>query len=201
MSKSANQKKSFGDYLRIVQGDLWRHSGKQGKRALFSCLWRIPGFKYTFMMRTAAYLKQHKALLLPVYILARLLLQRYEYKFGISIPYNTPIGPGFYIGHFGGIVVSSKVRIGANCNINHGVTIGKSYGGKNPGTPTAGDQVYFGPGCKVFGGIFIGHHAAIGANSVVSADVPDNAVVVGIPGKVISYNGSGNYIVNIVPIE
>ena len=126
------------------------------------------------------------------------MLRRCEHKYGISIPYNTRIGAGFYIGHFGGIVINCEVRIGSNCNVNHEVTIGTSYGGKNPGTPTVGNNVYFGPGCKVFGGITIGNNVAIGANCVVTHDVPDKGVIIGIPGRVISYNGSMNYVVNTV---
>lgn len=188
---------NYDEYYALTLGDLYRYYGKSEKRSFFRALLRIPGFKYTFLMRSAVYFRTLKWLL-PLYIVVRLLLHRYEYKYGISIPYNTQIGAGFYIGHFGGIIINNEAKIGSNCNINHGVTIGKSYGGKNPGTPTVGNYVYFGPGSKIFGGITIGNHVAVGANCVVSKDVPDNAVVVGIPGKVISYNGSSNYIVNIV---
>lgn len=188
---------SYADYRYLIKSDLYRYCGRTDRKVFFNHLFQIPGFKYTFFMRTAAYLKGHKKWL-PAYLIIRWLLRRYEYKYGISIPYNTPIGAGFYIGHFGGIVVNCDVLIGANCNINHDVTIGTSYGGKKPGTPQIGNCVYFGPGCKVFGGITVGHHVAIGANCVVNDDVPDHAVVVGIPGKTISYNGSHNYVVNIV---
>ena len=188
---------NFVEYKNLVKSDLYRYCGNINNIVFFKIFLSTPGFKYTFILRTAAYLKNIN-IMFPFYIIARLLLVRYEYKYGISIPYNTQIGPGFYIGHFGGIIINYEVKIGSNCNVNHEVTIGKSYGGKNPGTPTVGDQVYFGPGCKVFGSISIGNHVAIGANCVVSSIVPDNAVVVGIPGKIISFNGSGSYIVNIV---
>jgi serine O-acetyltransferase len=125
-----------------------------------------------------------------------MLLRRYRYKFGISIPYNTDIGPGFYIGHFGGIVVNSEAAIGKNCNINPAVTIGTTYGGKYPGTPRILNNVYLGPGSKIIGGITIGNNAAIGANCVVTESIPDNAVAVGVPGKVFSLKGSANYIIN-----
>lgn len=54
--------------------------------------------------------------------------------------------------------------------------------------------MYIGPGAKMFGSIKIGNNVAIGANCVVTKDIPDNAVVVGIPGKVISYEGSNGYV-------
>jgi serine O-acetyltransferase len=132
----------------------------------------------------------------PCYAIARLWLRRLQVKFGICIPYNTFIGSGLYIGHFGGIVVSSDAIIGKNCNINHGVTIGATYGGKHPGTPVICDNVYIGPGAFVIGGIEIGSHVAIGANTVVNKSVPENAIVVSHPGEIISHKGSGSYVIN-----
>lgn len=148
-------------------------------------------------MMTTKFLREIKAFY-PFYVIFRLILRRLEFKYGISIPYNTEIGPGFYIGHFGGIVVNYEAVIGSNCNINHGVTLGKTYGAKHPGTPRIKDKVYLGPGCKVIGGTNVGCRAAIGANSVVTGDVPDDAVVVGIPGMCISSKGSSDYVVNTV---
>jgi len=76
------------------------------------------------------------------------------------------------------------------------VSIGAAYGGNYPGVPKIGDNVYIAPGAKLIGGITIGNNVAIGANSVVTKSIPDNAVVVGIPGEVISYKGSENYVIN-----
>ena len=188
----------WGNYIHNVKSDLFRYGGKFDIVSFLDCYFKIPGFKYTFYMRTAKYLKSGGILCLPVYILARLFLSHYMYKFGISIPYNTEIAPGFYIGHFGGIVINSETIIGKNCNINHDVTIGAAYGGKSPGVPVIKDNVYFGPGCKVVGGITIGNNVAIGANCVLTKSVPDNSVVAGIPGVVISEKGSYGYVVNTV---
>lgn len=90
--------------------------------------------------------------------------------------------------------MNSNVVIGKNCNISHLVTLGVSNRGTRKGVPTIGDNVYIGPGAKIIGNIIVGNHAAIGANCVVTKDVPDNAVVVGVPGKVISLDGSVGYI-------
>jgi serine O-acetyltransferase len=117
-------------------------------------------------------------------------------KYGISIPYNTRIGPGLYIGHHGGIVVNVQATIGADCNLNHGVTIGEKYGGHNPGVPIIGDRVYLGPGCIVIGGIVVGDDVAIGANSVVVKSVPSSGVMAGIPARLRSLRGSSDYVVN-----
>lgn len=188
----------YPDYTFIITSDLYRHCGKRDIRSFFTCFVRIPGFRYTFFMRTAGYLKSKGSLFLPLYIMCRILLNHYQFKYGISIPYNTEIGPGFYIGHFGGIIVNSETKIGRNCNINHEVTIGAAYGGKHAGVPVILDNVYLGPGSKIIGGITLGNHAAVGANCVVTRPVPDYGVVVGIPGEVVSTKGSGEYVVNTV---
>lgn len=186
---------TFKDYKAHVSCDLHRYDSS--KHEFFKSFLIIPGFRYTFWMRTAYYLKTKNGLFSKMlYALSRIALKRTEHRFGISIPYNTEIGPGFYIGHFGGIVVSPDVKIGRNCNINHGVTIGSTYSGKNPGTPTIGDGVYCGPGSKVIGGIEIGNNVAIGANCVVTCSIPGESVVIGVPGKIISRKGSYDYVVN-----
>jgi serine O-acetyltransferase len=122
------------------------------------------------------------------------MLNHLVYKLGISISPSTEIGSGFYIGHFGGIVINGKSVIGKNCNISQGVTLGQANRGKNIGYPTLGDNIYIGPGAKIVGAVKIGNNVAIGANCVVTKDIPDNSVVVGVPGKVISQEGSIGYV-------
>lgn len=185
----------FHEYKNYILSDLYRYRGKKTKKEFWRIYFSIPGFKYTFWLRTARFFKD-LPLCLPLYILARLILNRLNYKYGICIPYNTSIDTGLYIGHFGGIIVSHKTVIGKNFNINQGVTIGATYGGKKPGTPIIGDNVYVGPGVFIIGGIQIGNNVAIGANTVVNKPVPDNAVVVSPSGEIISYKGAGNYVVN-----
>ncbi len=109
---------------------------------------------------------------------------------GIDIPETTVIGKGLYIGHFGTIIVSPLAVLGENCNLSQDVTIGMSGRGEKRGAPVIGDRVYFGAGCRVIGPIKIGNDVAIGANAVVTKDLPNNAVAVGIPAKVISLEGS-----------
>jgi serine O-acetyltransferase len=115
---------------------------------------------------------------------------------GIDISLHSDVGPGFYIGHYGGIVVGAHIIIGRNCNISQGVTLGITNRGKRAGVPTLGDNVYIAPGAKIIGNITIGDRAAIGANAVVVCDVPATAVVVGVPARVISFKGSDGYINN-----
>lgn len=79
------------------------------------------------------------------------------------------------LGHgLNGIVIAGGAQIGKNCYLSHQVTIGRSRGL----APIIGDDVYIGPGAKIFGGIRIGNHVRIGANCVVFEDIPDNATIV-----------------------
>jgi len=75
--------------------------------------------------------------------------------------------------------------IGENCRIHPSTSIG-DYNG----APTIGNNVYIGPGAKLFGNISVGNNVAIGANAVVNADVPTNVTVGGIPAKIISQKSS-----------
>lgn len=88
-----------------------------------------------------------------------------------------------------GIVVAGEAVVGRNVEISHQVTIGRSKGG----VPVIGDNVYIGPGAKIFGGITIGNNVRIGANSVVFEDVPDNATVVLQKPRVIIKNPEYHY--------
>jgi serine O-acetyltransferase len=191
-------KPGMNEYLRLLKSDITRYGSRSSLIQIMKLYLVSPGYKYSVVMRTATYIKKTGILFTPLYIVSRLLLRHYEYKFGISIPYNTKIGPGLYIGHYGGIIVNPDAIIGKNCNINHDVTIGAAYGGKSPGVPVIGNNVYFGPGSKVIGGITVGNNVAIGANCVLTKSVPDNAVVAGIPGVVISEKGSYDYVTNTV---
>jgi serine O-acetyltransferase len=116
------------------------------------------------------------------------------FKFGIQIGYEVEMGSGFYIGHFGTIIISSSAVVGNNCNISQGVTIGRTNQGERAGAPTIGDNVYIGPGAKVFGNIKIGDNVAIGANAVVTKDVDPGVVVAGVPARILSNKGSFGYI-------
>lgn len=113
----------------------------------------------------------------------------------IDIPFDADIGKGLYIGHSGYIVVNPMAKLGPYCNLSPGVIIGEAGRGDYRGVPQIGCRVYFGPGAKVFGRIRIGDNVAIGANAVVCEDVPDNAVVGGVPARVLSLKGSGDFVV------
>jgi serine O-acetyltransferase len=112
----------------------------------------------------------------------------------ISIDLNARIEPGFYVGHFVSLRIGPGVRIGRNCSVSQMVTIEGTGPRPEGNAPTIGERVYLGSGAKVIGRLRVADGAAVCANSVVTEDVPENGVVLGIPGMVISRRGSGDFI-------
>lgn len=102
---------------------------------------------------------------------------------GCSFTKAVEIGPGLRIHHFGNIFIHSGVKIGANCTLRQGVTIGNRVEG-GP-VPVIEDDVEFGAYAQVLGGVRIGRGAKIGAMSVVLQDVPAGATAVGIPARIL----------------
>ncbi len=102
-------------------------------------------------------------------------------KYGFEIGLDTAIGNHIMIPHPTGIVIGKGCIIGDECKIYQNVTIGR----KNNAYPTIGNNVIIYPGAVVIGGITVGNNVVIGANAVVITDLPDNAVVAGIPAEVI----------------
>ena len=114
-------------------------------------------------------------------------------KLGFSIPINV-FGPGLAIVHYGSIVVSPGAKIGANCRIYEGVTIGATNGSTK--AATIGNNVFIGSGAKIIGDITISSNVAIAANAAVVKDVicENGCTVGGVPAKVISSNDSSSNI-------
>src|SRR5215510_7401731 len=176
----------FRELLYAWYADLYRYEGKADAAAFVKHWLLSPGYTFTFYLRLCAYLHKQRPRILT--------LRHYSYKFGIFIPFDTLIGVGFYIGHCGDIHFNQRAQVGSNCNISQGVTLGQANRGKSKGCPIIGDRVYIGPGAKVVGAVRVGNNVAIGANCVVTKDVPENAVVVGVPDRVISYDGAAEYV-------
>lgn len=112
------------------------------------------------------------------------------YLLGFDIPINV-FGPGLRINHWGMIIVNGNARIGAFCDIHQGVNIGNH--GNPDDVPEIGNNVWIGPGAKLFGKIRIANGCAIGANAVVnrSFDEPNKSIA-GIPAKIVSDKGNKN---------
>ena len=186
--------RSFGELRRCLSADLYRYAGNDSPRSFCKHFVFTPGYKYTVWMRLCGYLKVSAYPLRVLYPLVKYILLRCRYKFGIAIPEYTEIGPGFFINRFGGIYFHGDVVLGANVNVTHGVVLGYLNRGKHQGAPVLGDEVFLASGAKVIGRVNVGDRVAVGVNSVVTRDVENDAVVVGMPAKVISHDGTAGYI-------
>lgn len=164
----------------------YSHSGIKG----FWKAWKFPGFRFLYFMRVASvYSKFH-----PIGIFSRFFFKRMQRKYGYQIPHYTKIGGGLYLGHYGGIVVSSHAEIGNNCNIAQGVTIGRINLGPRRGAPKIGDRVWIGPNSVIVGNVKIGNNVMIAPLSFVNRDIPDNCLAIGNPANIISGKNSSDYI-------
>ena len=122
---------------------------------------------------------------------ARLVAAAARLLTGVDIHPAATIGERFFIDHATGVVIGETTVIGDDCTIYQGVTLGGTSLVKGKRHPTIGDRVVVGAGAKVLGPIVIGADARVGANSVVVRDVPPGAVVVGVPGQIISRGEAG----------
>lgn len=103
-------------------------------------------------------------------------------KYGMVIARTAILGDNLWFPHYNGIVIGRDAVVGKNCIIYHQVTIGQNH----DRFPVIGDNVVIYSGAKLFGDIHIGNNVIVGANSVVTHDIPDNCVVAGVPAKIIS---------------
>ncbi|PEC51931.1 serine acetyltransferase [Bacillus sp. AFS096315] len=163
LGKSSKKRPSiFGD-------EIWKFEIVLRKNEYYSNI--TPNLKNKIMKKFYHYLHRKKGI-----------------KLGFSIPINV-FGPGLRINHYGLIVVNGDARIGANCDIHQGVNIGQNlYKGD---VPTIGDNVWIGPGAKIFGKITLANSIAIGANSVVNKSfLEENITIAGTPVKKVKDTGT-----------
>lgn len=195
---SAQEKKevNVNSVLRqTLQSDVYRYRGQANRRAFLSAYLHEPGFRFTYYLRKVAfYRKRKRSFGIFAYIYNRIHLHRYRFKYGFDISPTTLIGPGLYLGHFGGVVISPHAVLGANINIAQGVTIGAASRGPRTGAPTLEDRVWVGANAIIVGKVTIGHDALIAPGAYVNFDVPSMAVILGNPGKLVSSSGSHGYV-------
>lgn len=118
-------------------------------------------------------------------LLARWLSQLARGLTGIEIHPGATIGQRVFIDHGMGVVIGETAEVGDDVTLYHGVTLGGTSLNKGKRHPTIGDRVTIGAGAKVLGNITIGADSRIGANAVVVKSVPENSVVVGVPGQIV----------------
>lgn len=95
---------------------------------------------------------------------------------GVYLPSGAVIGPGLALPHAQNLILGSQCQIGRNCAIYHDVTLGRQRW--KPGEPKLGDRVCVFAGAKIFGNVVVGDHSEVGANTVVTHDIPPDSVVV-----------------------
>ena len=105
-------------------------------------------------------------------------------RLGFTIPKNV-FGPGLHIVHYGTIVVHPDARVGRNCRLHPSTSIG-DYNG----VPHLGDNVYIGPGAKIYGPVTLGDNVAVGANAVVNKSVGSNVTLGGVPARIVAEKGA-----------
>jgi serine O-acetyltransferase len=105
---------------------------------------------------------------------------------GADIHPGARLGEGLFIDHAIGLVIGETAEVGSDVTLYHGVTLGGTSLERGKRHPTIGDRVTIGAGAKVLGPIEVGHDSRIGANAVVVRAVPQNSVVVGVPGQAIA---------------
>ncbi|QHO91815.1 serine acetyltransferase [Actinomyces sp. 432] len=162
----------------LFRSDLFRYFGRTdapltarlGERKVLSYLW---AFRHAQSTSSPPLQKAYRAA-----------LSHLSATTFIQIPWSTKIGPGFYIGHRGRIIINPATVIGSNCNIATGVTIGAIPSGRRAGTPTIGDRVWIGTNAVIVGGITIGDDVLIAPGALVNIDVPSGATVIGNPGVI-----------------
>ncbi|MET3731825.1 serine O-acetyltransferase [Moheibacter stercoris] len=162
----------------LLQQDYYRKTGKYESVTLWKVLFD-PGLLFLYFLRHS----QRTSAKSPMGIFYRLMLRRYQVKYGFQISAKTQIAGGLYLGHWGTVVVNPKAKIGKNCNLAHGVTIGQTNRGDKQGVPVIGDNVWIGTNSVIVGGITIGNNVLIAPNSYVTSDVEDDSIVVGNPAR------------------
>jgi serine O-acetyltransferase len=156
-------------------------------RGVLEVILTYPGFHARQMHRLAHALYRRNLPLVP-----RLVSHLSRFLTGIEIHPGAVIGEGLFIDHGMGVVIGETTVIGDNCHLLQGVTLGGTSTRRVKRHPTLGNHVTVGAGARLIGAITVGDNARIGAGSVVVANVPPYATVVGVPGHIIAYHDPGN---------
>jgi|TARA_B100001540_G_scaffold169860_1_gene150120 serine O-acetyltransferase len=154
-------------------------------RSKLSVILTYPGVKAIFLYKIANFFSVAK-----FYLVARMISQLARFITGIEIHPAAKIGKNLFIDHGMGVVIGETSEIGDNVTIYHNATLGGISPSINSNEqrnvkrhPTLKDNVVVGSGAQVLGPIEVGKNAKIGSNAVVTKDVPENAVMIGIPAR------------------
>lgn len=149
--------------------------------------WTRPGFRAAFMYRFGVWRMSVRSRLLraPLSLLYRWMHRHVRNCYGIELHYTATIGSRFRIAHQGGIVIHEFARIGNNCTVRQGVTLGAANKYSVEEAPVLEDNVDVGAGAIVMGKVTVGDGARIGANAVVMSDVPPGSTAFAQPARIV----------------
>lgn len=140
---------------------------------------------FLLLLRTAEFLKNRSGIYKLIYFFVKYQKWKLGVRLGFTIPEHV-FEEGLQIPHYGTIVVNANARVGRNCRLHACTNIGSSSGSSV--APKIGDNVYIGPGVKIYGGIFIANNTTLAANAAVAESVlHENCLVGGVPAKVIKH--------------
>lgn len=182
--------KSYEDYQFYLEADK-KSLGQTKKRPAIIGDLKNDIWKFQRLLRKLEYIRNCKSGLFYkiYYYYLRLKYQKMSYKLNYEIPLNV-CGPGLCLVHSGTIIINGLAKIGQNCRIHSGVNIG-TIDSMPDLAPIIGDNVYIGPGAKIYGNITIGNNIAIGTNAVVNKSfIEDSITIAGIPARQINEKGS-----------
>ena len=174
--------------MKLLRSDIERYHRMRGRHSHVSTLALLaacfnPRMAPVVLLRLSEFFHAHH-----LGVIAKVFSMLNVIVFGIETSPQVKIGGGLFLPHTVGTVIGAE-RIGDNCTIMQGVTLGASepdMGFTASLRPVIGNEVFIGAGAKVIGRVHIGDHAKIGANAVVLRDVPAHSVAVGVPATVIA---------------
>ncbi|MEW6757526.1 MAG: serine O-acetyltransferase EpsC [Acidobacteriota bacterium] len=151
-----------------------------GEWVLYPCLHAVVIHRYV----------SHPLYRLRLPFVPRLISQIMRFLTGLEIHPGAEIGPGFFCDHGSGVVIGETVKIGRDCVLFHGVTLGGTGKHRGKRHPTLGDGVFVGTHATILGPVTLGDGARVGAESVViNRDVPAGCTVVGAPAVIVRRDG------------
>jgi len=173
-----------------ICADAYRLRGSSRWPAFVVCALKERNFRPIMTLRLIQNLSKRGSFASAAALPLKLLHRLFCWMAAMDFPYQTAIGPGLAITHGWGLVVSPGARIGANCTLFHGATLGRkddidADGNRRSGYPIIEDEVWIGAHAIVIGAVTIGRGARVAAGAVVTKDVPSGAIVGGNPARVL----------------
>lgn len=187
--------RTWGDFKAYIRADFRSRGDPLNLRTVLL----DPVARLTLLMRFHEYLL-NSGKPSPIRLPFLWWFRRLSVRLGFSLGPNI-FGPGVAIVHYGLLVIDPTTRIGKNCRIHMGTHIGGAAmlvpaDEVDKYSPRIGDNVYLGPGCKIYGPVRIGNNCVVGANAVVTRSFPeDGLVLAGAPAKVIASDSTGERVI------